>query len=84
MRSTNRLYTGDEYQARLGIYLTNARLVQEHNAKGTFRVSLNKFAALTPSEYRTLLGFKPFPGRASLSRVASGRLGPLTGARRAQ
>ena len=35
MRSTNHLYTGDEYQARLGIYLTNSRLVQEHNAKCT-------------------------------------------------
>ena len=61
MRSTNHLYTGDEYQARLGIYLTNSRLVQEHNAKGMFRVSLNKFAAMTPSEYLALLGFKPVP-----------------------
>ena len=35
MRDSNQLYTGDEYQARLGIYLTNSRLVQEHNAKCT-------------------------------------------------
>ena len=59
MKNTNQIYTGDEYQARLGIFLTNARLVQEHNAKGTFKVSLNKFAAMTPAEYKALLGFKP-------------------------
>ena len=59
MRNTNQLYTGDEYQARLGIFLTNSRLVQEHNAKGTFKLSLNKFAAMAPSEYKALLGYKP-------------------------
>ena len=59
MRNNNQLYSGDEYQLRFGIYLTNSRLVQEHNAKGTFKVALNKFAALTPSEYKALLGFKP-------------------------
>ena len=59
MRNTNQLYTGDEYQARLGIFLTNSRLVKEHNSKGTFKVSLNKFAAMTPTEYKALLGFKP-------------------------
>ena len=59
MRNTNQFFTGDEYQTRLGIYLTNARLVQEHNAKGTFKLALNKFAAMTPSEYKALLGFRP-------------------------
>lgn len=59
MRSTNQYYTGDEYKFRLGIYLTNSRLVKEHNsAQKKFTVSLNKFAAYTPSEYRTLLGFR--------------------------
>ena len=59
MRNPHPCYTGAEYPARLGIYLTNSRLVQEHNAKGTFKVALNKFAAMTPSEYKALLGFKP-------------------------
>jgi len=59
MRQTNTIFTGEEYKARLGIFLTNKRLVQEHNANKGFRVSMNKFAALSPAEYRSLLGFKP-------------------------
>jgi cathepsin L len=59
MRTTNQLFTGDEYQLRLGIYLANARYVREHNQAGTFRLGLNKFAALTPAEYRSLLGRRP-------------------------
>lgn len=58
MRSTNQIYTGDEYSTRLGIYITNARLVQQHNAKNSFRIGLNKFAAMTPAEYQSLLGYK--------------------------
>ena len=59
MRSTNQFYTGDEYQIRFGIFLTNSRRVNEHNAaKKKFTVSLNKFAAYTPAEYNALLGFK--------------------------
>jgi cathepsin L len=59
MRSTNAMYTGSEYQLRLGIFLNNKRLVQKHNAanKG-FTVALNKFAAMTPAEYKTLLGHR--------------------------
>jgi cathepsin L len=60
MRETNQFYTGDEYQRRLGVYLANKRFVQEHNAKNLgFTVALNKFAAYTPAEYKSLLGFKP-------------------------
>ncbi|OHT01089.1 Crustapain [Tritrichomonas foetus] len=59
MRSSNQFYTGDEYQFRLGIWLANQRLVQEHNSKvDSFKLSMNRFAAYTPSEYRSLLGFK--------------------------
>ena len=59
MRNTNNFYTGDEYKLRLGIYLANQKFVREHNAKPskTFRVEMNHFAALTPSEYKSLLGF---------------------------
>jgi cathepsin L len=60
MRDTNQLFVGDEYQTRFGIWLTNKRFVQEHNAgSSTFKVGLNHLAALTPAEYRSLLGFKP-------------------------
>ncbi|KAK8839128.1 hypothetical protein M9Y10_032600 [Tritrichomonas musculus] len=59
MRSTNQYFTGDEYQIRFGIFMANSRLVKEHNsANKKFTVSLNKFAAYTPSEYQALLGFK--------------------------
>ena len=59
MRSTNQFYTSDEYQTRLGIFLSNSRLVKEHNSGNSkYTVSMNKFAALTPEEYRSLLGFK--------------------------
>lgn len=59
MRSTNNIYTGAEYKLRLGIYLANQKFVREHNANPskTFKVEMNKFAALTPSEYKSLLGF---------------------------
>ncbi|OHT02261.1 Clan CA, family C1, cathepsin L-like cysteine peptidase [Tritrichomonas foetus] len=61
MRNTNQIFTGDEYQLRFGIYVSNARYVQEHNSKidKTFTLSLNKFAALTPAEYRSMLGLRP-------------------------
>ena len=60
MRTTNQLYTGDEYQSRLGIFLTNSRLVKEHNSANNnkYTVSLNKYAALTHAEYKSLLDFK--------------------------
>jgi len=59
MRESNQFFTGDEYQTRLGVFLANKRLVQQHNAadKG-FKVAMNKFAAMTPSEYKALLGVK--------------------------
>ena len=60
MRQNNLAYTGEEYNLRLGIYLTNARRVAEFNKKGaSFKVALNKFACYTPAEYKALLGAKP-------------------------
>ena len=59
MRSTNNLFTGPQYHFRLGVFLANARYVECHNRKASFRVSLNKFAALTGTEYRSLLGRRP-------------------------
>lgn len=59
MRETGNLFTGDEYHFRLGIFLTNKRLVQEHNAaKKSFRIGLNNLAHYTPAEYQTLMGVR--------------------------
>lgn len=59
MRSTNQYFTGEEYQMRFGIFLTNLRFVKEHNgANKKFTVTINKFSAYTPSEYKSLLGYK--------------------------
>lgn len=71
MRTTNQIYTGDEYHLRFGIFLTNLRRIQEFNSandKRSFRVGLNKFSCYTPSEYKVLLGFrrKPIPNRQKI------------------
>ena len=59
MRSTNQFYTGDEYRLRFGIFLTNSRYVKEFNTgHKNFRLSLNKFAACTPSEYKAYFGLR--------------------------
>jgi cathepsin L len=53
------MFTGEEYQTRFGIWMTNKRLVQEHNAANLgFTVAVNKLAHLTPAEYRSMLGFR--------------------------
>ena len=69
MKEHGLLYTGDEYHLRLGIFLANARRVADFNRAGkSFKVALNKFACLTPAEYRSLLGVR---GASRLpSRVA--------------
>jgi cathepsin L len=62
MRQYGLLFTGDEYHFRFGVYLANARRVREANARGrSFRVGMNKFATLTPAEYKALLGAKQRP-----------------------
>lgn len=58
MRTNSQFYTGDEYFLRFGIYLANSRIVEEHNKKGTFKISLNKFAAYTTSEVNAMLGIR--------------------------
>jgi cathepsin L len=59
MRETNQLFVGNEYQTRFGIWLSNKRFVKEHNGgSSSYKVGLNPLAALTPAEYRSLLGFK--------------------------
>jgi cathepsin L len=59
MRQTNNMFTGEEYKARLGIWMTNKRLVQEHNKAKDFLLSMNHLAHYTPAEYKAICGFKP-------------------------
>ena len=68
MRQTNNMFTGEEYQTRLGIWMQNKRIVQEHNKKGSFRIELNHLAHFTPSEYKALLGYKPIKAPAKESK----------------
>ncbi|OHT11996.1 Cathepsin L-like proteinase [Tritrichomonas foetus] len=60
MRNNNLMYNGDEYHFRLGIFLTNLRIVQQHNAKKDvpYTLGMNSISCLTPSEYHQLLGMK--------------------------
>ncbi|OHT15002.1 Cathepsin L-like proteinase [Tritrichomonas foetus] len=59
MRANNRLYSGDEYFLRLGIYLTRMRRIQEFNkAQNSFKMSPNHLTCLTHAEYKSLLGAK--------------------------
>ncbi|KAK8883686.1 hypothetical protein M9Y10_042783 [Tritrichomonas musculus] len=52
-------FTGDECHFRLGIFLTNFRLIQEFNSnKKSYKVGLNQFSCYTSSEYKSLLGYK--------------------------
>lgn len=62
MKETNHIYTGDEYHLRFGIFLTNMRFVNSHNKRKDtkFSVCLNKFATLTPAEYKAKLNSMPF------------------------
>jgi hypothetical protein len=63
MKETNQAFTGDEYHLRLGIWMTNARLVRENRL--SFQLGLNNLAALTPAEYKARLGLLPMVGSES-------------------
>lgn len=70
MRETGKFFTGDEYHLRLGIYLSNKRYVQEHNAgKSTFKLGLNHLSHLTPAEYKALLGSRPITGKRNFVKL---------------
>ena len=57
MREFGVYFTGDEYNLRLGIFLSNLRFIQEHNAgESTFKLGINHLSHLTPAEYRSMLG----------------------------
>ena len=71
MRKHNRIFVGDEYNFRLGIFLSNQRRVQEHNKKSTFTLGLNHLSCLTTAEYRSLLGHIPraTPSRSQIVKI---------------
>ena len=55
MRENGIMYSKDEYFYRFGLFLVSYNYVRDFNKKGNFRICLNKFAALTTSEYNFLL-----------------------------
>ena len=57
MRTQNSIFTGDDYHFRLGVFLANKRYIESY--KGKCKLSLNKFACMTQTEYRTMLGSHP-------------------------
>jgi hypothetical protein len=59
MRFHHLTFVGDDYHLRFGIYLTNFRYAQSHNAKSSFRLGMTGLAAHTPAEYSALLGSRP-------------------------
>jgi cathepsin L len=60
MREHGLSYTGDEYQFRLGIYLSQSQYVREFNAADHgFTVDLNQFATYTAAESVALRGYLP-------------------------
>lgn len=68
MRETNQMFTGEEYYLRFGIFMTNLRYIQQHNAgKSLFKLGINKFAAMTTAEYKSLLGLR----NSNLNRQSS-------------
>lgn len=60
MRNANKLYIGDEYHFRLGIFLSNLKYVHDHNSNPNkkFKLGMNHLSVLTQSEYYSLLGYK--------------------------
>ena len=59
MRKYNLIFIGEEYNFRLGIYLTQKRFIEEFNSeKKSFFLGENNLIHLTPSEYKSLLGAK--------------------------
>jgi len=59
MKEFGQMFVGEEYVARLSIFVSNLRLIQEHNAaQNSFKLGLNHLCHLSPSEYRSLLGFE--------------------------
>lgn len=56
----NRNYmTKEEYDARLGVFVSNLAVIRAHDAQSTgFRIGVNKFADMTQEEFAKMQGFK--------------------------
>jgi cathepsin L len=80
MRTHNKLYVGEEYQLRLGIFASTVRWTREFNsAPGhKFTVGLNHLAALTPAEYQAMLGYRRPSGKVTrdVRRHVRGKVDP--------
>lgn len=75
MRSTNNLYTGEEYHFRLGVFMTTLRFIQDFNRDKTksYWLGLNSLSAMTHTEYMSLLGYRPGPRQGLYRSTLTGR-----------
>jgi hypothetical protein len=51
MQTHNQAFVGSEYRKRYSLFMANPLIVKLHNSRSTFTLSLNKFAALSNSEF---------------------------------
>ena len=59
MRENKQIFVGEEFNLRFSIWLTNYRIVQEHNRAGeSWKSSLNHLSVLTPAEYNSILNYR--------------------------
>jgi cathepsin L len=70
LREQELSFTGNEYHFRLGLFLSVARYVRDHNAGNSgFKVSLNHLAILTPAEYSAIKGYRSVGEEVQVSEV---------------
>jgi hypothetical protein len=76
MREHNIMFTGPEYLRRLQLFTDAVRYVDDHNCQSSYKLRLNQFAALSPSEYQSMLGYRRSSQMSSTDRrmaTAAGR-----------
>lgn len=68
--------TKEEFQFRLQQYKKNMASISHHNSnnENTFVLAPNKFADLTPAEYRRLLGYKRLPKNGAYAALNTANL----------
>jgi len=76
VENNEKMYTAEEYQRRLAVFASNLELIQQlnENSNGGAEFVLNKFADLTPQEFKAYyLGYKPSENREKIEEL---QLGP--------
>ncbi len=63
IKDHNRTYIGEEMNERFNVFSTNMELIKQH--KGTWKMAINKFADMTPQEFRCATSHGCFVGAES-------------------